>query len=195
MVSVCDRAGYEMLVSPHGSGVHTGSENSLLFRDFARSQKLRISGSWYQRPDPHRWTWYSDVGNAVKEIDHILVSTRWRILQNCRVYRSAEFCGADHRLVVATLRVQFKTPQRSNDHPRVFHLDRLREGECAWGFAEAVSGRFAALENLTDPVLLWDTRQVLSRRRLWMPQMLVVWLVWQETGSCTILRCAELGHC
>ena len=28
---------------------------------------------------------------------------------------------------------------------------------CARGFAEAVSGRFAALENLTDPVLLWDT--------------------------------------
>ena len=50
-VSGCDRAGYEMSVSPHGSGVHTGSENSLLFRDFARSQKLRISGSWDQRPD------------------------------------------------------------------------------------------------------------------------------------------------
>ena len=89
MVSGCDRAGYEMSVGPHGSGTDTGSENSLLILDFARSQKLRISGSWYQRPDPHRWTWYSDVGNAAKEIDHILVSTRWRILQNCRVYRSA----------------------------------------------------------------------------------------------------------
>ena len=156
-VSGCDRAGYEMSVGPHGSGADAGSENSLLFRDFARSQKLRISGSWYQRPDPHRWTWYSDAGNAAKEIDHILVSTRWRILQNCRVYRSAEFCGTDHRLVVATLRVHFKTPQRSNDHPRVFHLDRLREGECARGFAEAISDRFAVLGSLTDPVLLWDT--------------------------------------
>ncbi|XP_069977429.1 uncharacterized protein [Penaeus vannamei] len=52
-VSGCDRAGYEMSVSPHGSGTDTGSENSLLSRDFAKSQKLRISGSWYQRPDPH----------------------------------------------------------------------------------------------------------------------------------------------
>ncbi|XP_069979448.1 uncharacterized protein [Penaeus vannamei] len=73
-VSGCDRAGYEMSVGPHGSGVDTGSENSLLFPDFARPQKLRISGSWYQRPDPHRWTWYSDAGNATKEIDHILVT-------------------------------------------------------------------------------------------------------------------------
>ena len=156
-VSGCDRAGYEMSVGPHGSGVDAGSENSHLFRDFARSQRLRIAGSWHQRPDLHRWTWYSDAGNAVKEIDHILVSTRWRILQNCRVFRSAEFCGTDHRLVVATLRVHFKTPRPSCDRPRVFHLDRLGEGECAREYAVAISNRFAALDNLTDPVALWDT--------------------------------------
>ncbi|XP_069980162.1 craniofacial development protein 2-like [Penaeus vannamei] len=50
------QAGYEMSVSLHGSGNDAGSENSLLFRDFARSQKLRISGSWYQHPNPHCWT-------------------------------------------------------------------------------------------------------------------------------------------
>ncbi|XP_069989708.1 uncharacterized protein [Penaeus vannamei] len=89
-----------------------------------------------------------------KEIDHILVSTRWRILQNCRVFKSAEFCGTDHRLVVATLRVHFKTPQRPNDHPRVFHLDRLKDRECARRFAETICDRFTALDNLMDPVLL-----------------------------------------
>ena len=73
------------------------------------------------------------------------------------MYRSGEFCGTDHRLVVATFRVHFKTPQWSNDHPRVFHLDRLREGECARGVAEAISGRFTAFDNLTDLVVLWDT--------------------------------------
>ena len=55
-VSSCDRGGYEMSVGPHGSGADAGSENSLLFRDFTRSPKLRISGSWYQHPGPHRWT-------------------------------------------------------------------------------------------------------------------------------------------
>ena len=135
-VSGCDRAGFEMSVGPHGSGAE--NENSYLLRDFARSQRLRIAGSWYQRPDLHRWTWYSDAGNAVKEIDHILISTRWRILQNCRVFRSAEFCGTDHRLVVATLRVHFRTPRPSSDRPRVFHLDRLREEECAREYAVAV---------------------------------------------------------
>lgn len=38
---------------------------------------------WYQRPEMHRWIWYSNAGRVSRKIDHILVSTRWRILQNC----------------------------------------------------------------------------------------------------------------
>ncbi|XP_069972314.1 uncharacterized protein [Penaeus vannamei] len=81
-VSGCDRAGYEMSVGPHGSGADAISKNTLLFPDFARSQNLRISGSWYQRSDPHHWTWSSNAGNAAKEIDHILLSICWRISYN-----------------------------------------------------------------------------------------------------------------
>ena len=86
-VSGCDRAGYEMSVGPHGSGADPSSGNSLLLRDFARSQKMRISGSWYQRSNPHRWTWYSDTGTAAKEMDHILVSNPPELqgLPECRV--------------------------------------------------------------------------------------------------------------
>ncbi|XP_037781873.1 uncharacterized protein LOC119578299 [Penaeus monodon] len=102
-VSGCDRADYEMSVRPHSFRVDAGSKNNLLFRDFAWSQKLRISGSWYQCLDPHHWTWYGDAGNAAMEIDLILVITHCRILQNCRVYQRVKFYGIDHRLVVATL--------------------------------------------------------------------------------------------
>ena len=106
-VTGTDRAGYEMCVGPHGSG--TRNINSSLLLNFARSRRLRIAGSWFQRSEPRRWSWYSNAGGVAKEIDHILVSTRWRILKNCRVYRSAEFFGTDHRLVVATLRLHLKT--------------------------------------------------------------------------------------
>ncbi|XP_069998879.1 uncharacterized protein [Penaeus vannamei] len=96
-------------IGPHSLGVDAGSENSL---------------------DPHRWTWYSDVGNAAKEIDLILVSTRWRILQNCRVCRSAKFCGTDHSLVVDTLRVHFKTPNGPMTTPGVSFGQAEGEGVC-----------------------------------------------------------------
>ncbi|KAG0719990.1 Craniofacial development protein 2 [Chionoecetes opilio] len=79
------RNGYELCVGPHGSS--TRNTNSSLLLNFARSRRLRIVGSWYQRPELHRWTLYSNAGGVAKEIDHVLISTRWRILQNFRVYR------------------------------------------------------------------------------------------------------------
>ena len=53
-------------------------------------QRLRIAGSCISGIGTAM-----QVTNAVKKIDHILVSTRWRILQNCKVFWSAEFCSTD----------------------------------------------------------------------------------------------------
>ena len=78
-----ERDGYETCVGPHGSG--NVNPNSTKFLDFARSHGLRVAGSWFQSPQAHRWTWYSNAGGVAKEIDHVLVDGRWRMIQNCRV--------------------------------------------------------------------------------------------------------------
>ena len=86
-----DGDGYETCVkcvSPHGSG--TIYQNRTKFLDFARSHGLGVAGSWFQRPQTHRWTWYSIAGGVAKEIDHVLVDCRWRMIQNCSVYRRAQ---------------------------------------------------------------------------------------------------------
>ena len=79
-----ERDGYEICVGHHGSG--TVYQNSTKFLDFARSHGLRVAGSWFQHPQAHRWTWYSNAGGVAKEIDHVLVDGNWRMIQNCRVY-------------------------------------------------------------------------------------------------------------
>ena len=150
-----ERVGYEICVGPHGSG--TRNTNSSLLLNFARSRRLRIAGSWYQRPELHRWTWYSNAGGVAKEIDHILVSTRWRILQNCRVFRSAEFFATDHRLVVATLKLHVKSRRIPRCDHTVFHLEKLKDLACAHEYAVTVSNQFEVLGTLEDPVELWDT--------------------------------------
>ncbi|KAG0715745.1 hypothetical protein GWK47_000119 [Chionoecetes opilio] len=109
------------------------------------------------RPELHRWTWYSNAGGKAKEIDHILISTRWRILQNCRVYRSAEFFATDHRLVVATLKLYVKSRRISRGNHTVFNLEKLKDLTCAHEHAVAVSNRFDVLGALEDLVELWDT--------------------------------------
>ena len=92
-----DSDGYETCVGPHGSG--TVNQNSTKFLDLARSHGILVTSSWFQRPQAHHWTWYSNAGGVAKEIDHVLVDGRWRMIQNCRVYRSAQFLNTDHRLL------------------------------------------------------------------------------------------------
>ena len=83
-----DRDGYETCACLHGS--ETVNQNSTKFLDPARSHGLRVAGSWLKRPQAHRRTWYPNAGGVAKEIDHVLVDGRWRMIQNCRVYRSAQ---------------------------------------------------------------------------------------------------------
>ena len=112
-----DRDGYETCVGPHGS--ETMNQNGIKFLDFGRSHGLRVAGSWFQRPQAHRWTWYSNTGGVAKEIDHDLVDGRWRMIQNCRVYRSAQFLNTDHWLVVAPLKLLLKCRRMVPSQPRL----------------------------------------------------------------------------
>lgn len=48
----------------------------------------------------------SNVGGIVKEIKHILVSTHWKILHNCRIFQSEKLFTTNSRLIItATLKL------------------------------------------------------------------------------------------
>ena len=104
-VTGTDRIPKDQVVGPFGNGV--SNDNSDRFVSFCRDNGLRIAGSWFQRKDIYRWSWYSNDGVTRKEIDHVLVSTRWKSLRSCRVKRSLEI-GSDHKPVCATLRLHLK---------------------------------------------------------------------------------------
>ena len=74
-----------------------------------------------------------------KEIDHVLVDSRWRMNQNCRVYGSAQFLNTDHRLVVATLKLQLKSGIMVPSQPRL-DVGKLRDKRVAGVFANGLSG-------------------------------------------------------
>ncbi len=143
-----DRDGYETWVGPHGSG--TMNQNSTKFLDFARSHGLRVAGSWFQHPQAHRWTWYSNAGGVAKEIDHVLVDGRWRMIKNCRVYQSAQFLNTDHRLVVATLKLQLKSRRMVPSQPSL-DVGKLKDERVAEEFANRLSGNFGDLGALENP--------------------------------------------
>ena len=127
-VTGTERVSYELCIGLHGSD--TKNTNSSLLLNFAKSRRFRTASSWYQRPELHCWTWYSNAGRVAKDIDYILVSTR-RILQNCRIFWSAVFFATNRRLVVATLKLHVKSRKISKCDHNVFHLEKLKDSSCA----------------------------------------------------------------
>ena len=86
------------------------TQKSTKFFDIARGHGLRVAGSRFQHPQVHHWTWYSNVaGGVAKEIDHVLVDGRWRMIQKCRVHQSAQFLHTNNRIVVPALKLQLKS--------------------------------------------------------------------------------------
>ena len=67
----------------------------------------------------------------------MLDSGHWRMIQTCRVYWNAQFLNTDHRLVVASLKLQLKSGRMVPSQPRlgVGKLNNERVGEelAKWG--------------------------------------------------------------
>ena len=123
----------------------TGNDKSSFLLNLGRSRRLRIAGSLHR----------CNAGGVAKEIDHILVRTYWRILQNCRVFQSVKFFVIDHRLIVGTLKhnVKVRKPRRC-DHTMLY-LEKLKDLTCAQEYAVTVSYQFRVLDTLEDLVELW----------------------------------------
>ena len=90
-----------------------------------------------------------------KEIDHVLVYCCWRMIQKCRVHRSAQFLNTDHRLVVATLKLHLKSRRMVPSQPRL-EVGKLKDERVAEEFANKLSGDLGGLGALGDPEELWS---------------------------------------
>ena len=84
-----------------------------------------------------------------KEIDHVLIEGRWRMIQNCRVYRSAQFLNTDHQLVVATLKLSLKSGIMVPSQPRL-DVGKLKDERLAEEFANRLSGDLGGLSALGE---------------------------------------------
>ena len=63
------------------------------------------------------------------------------MIQNCRFYRSAQFFNTEHRLIVATLKLQLKSRRMVPSQPRL-DVGKLKDERVAEGFANRLSGDF-----------------------------------------------------
>ena len=90
-----------------------------------------------------------------KEIDHVLVDGRWRIIQNYRVYRSAQFLKTNHRLVVATLKLQLKSRRMVPFEPWL-NVGKLKYEKIAEEFVNRLSQDLGGPGCFGDPEEMWS---------------------------------------
>ena len=90
-----------------------------------------------------------------KEIDHVLIDGHWRRIQNGRVYRSAQFLNTDHRLVVASLKLQLKSSRVVPSQPRL-DVGKIKAKSVAEEFTNRLSRDLGDLGALRNPEELWS---------------------------------------
>jgi Reverse transcriptase (RNA-dependent DNA polymerase) len=154
------RVGYESVVGGFGSGVV--NENSLRLLTFCASNGLAVVGSFFQRRDNYRWTWYSNDGRTRKEIDHIITRQRDRSLfKSCRVYRGSEPpASSDHRLLIGCLQIKLPFSTAPSNKSMRVDVERLRTDlNLAHTYAVDIQNRFSVLasENDEDIESAWQT--------------------------------------
>ena len=96
-----------------------------------------------------------------KEFDYTIVSARWNIVQNCRMYRSAD-CGnnTDHCLVAATCSLRLKRCPLSQDTSPPIAVEKLLGPTTQQNCVLKLHNRFALLfqsdESASSTENLWN---------------------------------------
>ena len=88
-----------------------------------------------------------NAGGMAKEINHVLIEGRWKMIQTYRVCRSAQFLNTDQRLVAATLKLQLKSGAMVPSQPRL-DVGKFKEERVAEEFVNRPSGDFGGLSAL-----------------------------------------------
>ncbi len=81
--------------------------------DFCQSNDL-IVGNTFLKQHPRRlWTWRSPGDNVRNQIDYILIKRRWRSSLLSVKTRPGAYCGSDHQLLVAQLKLKLRAKKNT----------------------------------------------------------------------------------
>ena len=154
-----NRDGYQSCVGPHGSG--SIDESSSMLLHFAKIRRLRIAGSWFQRPDLLCTRRRSPV-----TIDYVHVGGRRRLVENCRVFSSAEFTGTNHRFLVATLKIRLKSRTMAPSRQVRLDVRRLRDEIIAQEYKRELAESLGDSVVVGGPLEACPVLQCLPERRV-----------------------------
>ena len=125
---------------------------------FCATNDLCLTNTMFKQSKFNRqWTWDSPDQRTHNKIYYIIVSNKWkRCVTNSRSFPSADV-GSDHQLVMANMKLKFKTKTKPN-HPKRYEVFKLKNETTRRKYEIEIGGRFAPLLNdeETDANTLWE---------------------------------------
>ena len=140
-----DNHNYERVMSKHGLGERNDNGGRLC--DLSDMNELVITGTLFSHKTIHKATWTSPDGTTKSQIDHILISRRFRnSVKDARVFRSADI-GSDHYLVCMKVKLRLRNEPKGEKSTRVrYDTAKLRDENIRKAFSIALKNRYQMLE-------------------------------------------------
>jgi len=116
---------------------------------FAISKHLNVRSTMFPHKDIHKETWYSTDGRTANQIDHVLISNKFRsAITDIRALRGPDI-GSDHNLLKINFKVKLrvKIENKYNEKRKMVNIFRNPK----WKQEHAIEiDKFKILENLHD---------------------------------------------
>ena len=140
-----DNHNYERVMGKHGLGQRNDNGGRLC--DLSDMNELVITGTLFPHKTIHKATWTSPDGTTKSQIDHILISRRFRnSVKDTRVFRSADI-GSDHYLVCMKVKLRLRNePKGAKSIRERYDTAKLRDENTRKAFSITLKNRYQILE-------------------------------------------------
>ena len=118
--------------------------------EFCQEKALVIANTLFQQNKRRLYAWTSPYGQHQNQIDYILCSQRWRSSIGSAKTRLGADCDSDHKLRIATFRLQLKKLEKTT-RPCRYDLNQI-----PYNYTVEVRNRFKGLDLIGRvPEELW----------------------------------------
>ncbi|KAK2717714.1 hypothetical protein QYM36_006482 [Artemia franciscana] len=91
------------------------NENGALLADFALSNDLVVGGTLFEHKNMQKYIWSSPDGSTRNQIDHFLITRRWRTsLLDVRGYRGVD-TQSEYMLMIAQIQIKLRAKRRHSN--------------------------------------------------------------------------------
>jgi hypothetical protein len=124
------------------------NNNGIKIIESAISEGLNVR-STFPHKDIHKETWYSADGKTVNQIDHVLISNRFRsAITDIRALKGADI-GSDHNLLKINFKVKLRV-KTGNKHKEEIKMNIFQNPKWKQEYAIEINNKFEILENLDN---------------------------------------------